>query len=826
MNSNGNRFVLLTGDDGLRASGNGCAWDAGQGAHEETPGRSQVSSSPSGGLQRSGRFQGAITLQRQDQPRLPQLGSAAALALWQSATPLVQDDHGQLGRLSDNRQRIQFSLDRQGQTWQTLLAERDPADGLAADLSALVLDEVDAPAAARFADLHLGGSGLLAAPWSDGAAAHGVTLVHLRRRWQQRLALPQPARRAWVDAQDGIWLLGDDALWLARGGPLPQPYVPQPGRFEPDVVNPDPLRLRWRQPLPPHAGLLGLAASSGRLFVLVRASGGASPRMAVLSRPLSDAADSPWASHSLPATLPLATDIAALDDQRILLLPPLEAGATRQAARDCPLLRLPPGGAPRAHLLPERWPRHSEAAVRFVRHRDNLPRYFSADGVRRLYRLAQARLAASGDALIDAPLDAGSPDTHWDRIYLDACVPPGCRLAVDAWAGDLPVLPAGLPDTWLLPQPALLASPLKSELPFAAQADAAGNGDEGLAQLFEVLLQRPAGAVRELRGRYLRLRLRLQGDGRHSPAVFALRAWHPRFSWQGQYLPEHMRQQQAPDAADTGPANGADLRDRVLASFEGLWTPLEDRIAAAEMLLSPATAPPAQLPVLAELLAQRLPAAWPVARQRRWLASAGARQQRHGTLAALVLALDVLTDGAVRRGQVVPVEHFRLRRTLATVLGIDMDDDAHPLTLGTGRSGNSRVGDTLILSDDSAREFLALFAPEVASAPGDAAVVQRVFDDVARRLTVVLHGPARALARSVAEALPALVPATVVWAVRETDHPFVLGLSPLLGIDTYLETNPPPQPVVLDRSRLGRGDLLRNPVALSPEHALPVLQDE
>ena len=807
MNSNGNRFVLLTGDNGLRASGNGCAWDA---------------------------VQRALTLQRQDQPRLPQLGSAAALALWQAATPRVQDDHGQLGRLSDNRQRILFSLDRQGQTWQTLLAERDPADGLAATLGGQVLDEVDAPAAARFADLHLGGSGLLAAPWSDGAAAHGVTVVHLRRRWQQRLALPRPARRAWVDAQDGIWLLGDDALWLARGGPLPQPYVPQPGRFEPELVNPDPLRLLWHQPLPPHAGLLGLAASSGRLFVLVqvqvRTNAGTSPRMAVLSRPLTDTPDSAWASHSLPAALPLATDIAALDDQHILLLPPLEAGATRQAARDCPVLRLPPSGAPRGQLLPERWPRHSEAAVRFVRHRDNLPRYLSDDGVRRLYRLAQARFTARGDALIDAPLDAGTPDTHWDRLYLQACVPPGCQLAVEAWAGDLPALPAGLPDSWLLPQPALLASPLQSELPFAAQADAIGNNngnsEPSHVQLFEVLLQRPAGAVRDLRGRYLRLRLRLVGDGRHSPAVFALRAWHPRFSWQGQYLPEHMRQQQAPDAGDTSPANGADLRDRLLASFEGLWTPLEDRIAAAELLLSPATAPPAQLPVLAELLAQRLPAAWPVARQRRWLASAGARQQRHGTLAALVLALDVLTDGAVRRGQVVPVEHFRLRRTLATVLGINMDDDTHPLTLGTGRSGNSRVGDTLILSDDSAREFLALFAPEVAAAPGDAAVVQRVFDDYARRLTVVLHGPARALTRSVAEALPALVPANVVWAVRETEHPFVLGLSPLLGIDTFLETTPAPQPVVLDRSRLGRGDLLRNPVALSPEHALPVLQDE
>ena len=70
--------------------------------------------------------------------------------------------------------------------------------------------------------------------------------------------------------------------------------------------------------------------------------------------------------------------------------------------------------------------------------------------------------------------------------------------------------------------------------------------------------------------------------------------------------------------------------------------------------------------------------------------------------------------------------------------------------------------------------------------------------------------------------LPALVPATVQWAIRSSEHPFVPGLSPLLGIDTWLEASPPARPVVLDRTRLGRGDLLHNPVALDPEHAVPI----
>ncbi|WP_407279206.1 hypothetical protein U5817_24800 [Aromatoleum evansii] len=806
MNSNGTRFLLLDGAADFRNASRQCSWDV---------------------------EQRAFTLTRQDAPRLPQMPPARARELLAAAMPLILDDHGQLGRLSADGLRFECALRWPASApadWQPVLAALDDAETGAPDLEALVLDPVDAPAG-RFTDVAFGGSGLVALPWSDGGVTNGLTAVHLRRRWQTRCTLPFAPRRACVEATTGadrVWLLGETRLGLAVGAPLPQPYVGRPERFEPLQANPDPLRLLWDVDLPAHGGLLGLAADDERLYVLCETTDSTTdaPRMQVFTRALAAGPTEDFRIHRLPDNLPLATDLAAIGDGRFLLLLPFEEGAERGKRRDCPLFALPDDDeATAAELLAERWPRRSEAplpaAVRFVRHRDGAPRTLTEDGPIRLYRLAQAHFAPRGTVTLTEILDSAMPDTLWDRLCLDACVPPGCRIDFAVQAGDDR---DDLPDEWIAqPQPVL--TPHASELPFAPGRAPQGEDHAGHAGLYELLLQRSNGAVREVRGRYLRLRITLHGDGRHSPAIFALRVYYPRFSWQTHYLPDHFQQQERPlplEDADPITANGADFRERLLASFEGLLTPLEDRIAASEILLDPAATPSERLPWLAGLLGTTLPRHWPDARRRRWLAAQGAMLQTHGSYRGLLLALDILTDGAVARGAVIPVEHFRLRRTMATILGIDMDDRDHPLTLGTGLSGNSIVGDSLILSDDQSREFLALFAPEVAERKGEAEVVARFFDEASRRMTVILHGPAKRLAAVVRDALPSLVPATVQWAIRTSDHPFVLGLSPLLGIDTWLETQPPPRPVVLDRTRLGRGDLLHNPVALDPEHAVPI----
>jgi phage tail-like protein len=324
-----------------------------------------------------------------------------------------------------------------------------------------------------------------------------------------------------------------------------------------------------------------------------------------------------------------------------------------------------------------------------------------------------------------------------------------------------------------------------------------------------------------MRGRFLQLKVQMNGDGRHTPAIHSIRAYIPRFSWQQQYLPSHFHQQQRPVIGDHRPANGADFRERMLSAFEGMLTPIEDRVAASELWVDPQSAPAFQLQRLADILGVELPVHWPLQRQRDWLAFTGQLQRQRGTMAGLCLALDIATDGGVSRGEVIPVEHFRLRRTLSTILGLDLSDEQHPLTLGTGQSGNSIVGDSLILSTDNAREFLALLAPElVKDNAEDKRIVAEFFDRYSHRITVILHGPAAQQQANVSRILQQQLPAHLQWTIKLSDYAFVPGLSPLLQIDSYLQRTPAWKKLILDRIHLGRDSVLQNAIALAPELAM------
>ncbi|GGO76206.1 hypothetical protein GCM10011348_02860 [Marinobacterium nitratireducens] len=743
----------------------------------------------------------ALTLAQNQSLRLPAGDAAAAIAAWQASTPMAVDAYYQVARLGADATAVEFNS---GRGWMTL------KDG--------TLNALSAPAG-TLRDLSLNREGRLAAPFSNDVDEHGLLLFHLRRRWQTLCSLPVAPRRAWVDADNGIWCIGADRLMRCTGEPLPLSYAPQDDRFEPLTTNPGALGLAWQQPLPAGWEALAICGDEQRVYMLVHDGAG---NQRILARARSPIADRPLQHFTLDQEAPFAVDLALAAPGRLAALAPRQADDGEFRHRDCPVLALYPGSTEaggEARLIRERYPMLSLAVPRFASCADGQLRYQAQPDPdypdfdprpRELHALRQPRYHLEASALLQEVMDSGAPNTLWHRVYLDACIPPGCSIGLAARVYDSPDQRGSAE---LVEQPAPAWNPLPSELAFQ---QALSGHEPGRRGLFELLLQRPSGPVRRLAGRYLQLQIRLQGNGRTTPVLHAIRVYQPRFSYQEAYLPELYRQelQFDPDNA-SGPANGADTRERLLATFEGVLTPIEGRIAASDQLLHPDSAPPQNLKWLARSLGTELPGHWPLPRQRRWLKQATLIQQYKGTLPAVNLALDILTDGGVQRGEVVVLENFRLRRTLATILGRNMDDAEHPLTLGTGMSGNSIVGDSLILSDMNAREFLALFAPELATEE-EARAVEAFFERYGHRVSVLLHGRAREQRGAVETMLREQLAAHLQWRIIETEQPFILGTSPLLGVDTYLERQPDAAPVILDQTRIGQEGLLHNPAAFSP----------
>lgn len=668
-----------------------------------------------------------------------------------------------------------------------------------------------------------------------------IELVDLRRRFAPlRLELPalpdgerfRPHRLA-CDAAGGRYALDRAHRRLARIAGTPWPdraaVAYDPGTFRPAPENGDAPRIvLLPAALPAQLRPIALAASAeGRLAVSAWGEGGALSVML-----LAPGTQAPGLPQRL-AGAEHAHALAWLDEARIAL-------------RVCDLdevlvydLDVPPGPEDRAGLLPagRRYPAADAAPGPFVAGQNwppqlPLARPVPAPGggdpdpalrfARALVPLAWRAFLGRGSAR-GLSQDSGELDFCWHRLYLEAVIPPGCGVLIELdagddagepaaarwhphWFGDLgaaPELPADAPRGHWLAEP--------SELPHRAglldcppQPQRCG--------LFGVLVQRAGMRLRALRGRHLRLRATLFGNGRATPEVAAVRVWGERFSYVRRYLPELYRDEQVFEREATGAATPHDFLERFVQLFEGWLTPLEDRIADARVLSDPHSVPDAWLPWLAGWTGERFPGRLPAARQRDWLDRAPELRRLRGTLAGLELALDLATGGLVARGAIVVLEDFRLRRTLATLLGIDLERADDPLLPGLVVSGNSFVGDTLVLGDaDDAQaraEFLALFG-EGTDTEAERLTVASVFERTAHRATVLVHeGLDDALRALVASVAQELAPAHVLLKVIAAREPLLVGVAALVGADTYLRAPRLAQPARIERSAIGLGDRL------------------
>ncbi len=226
--------------------------------------------------------------------------------------------------------------------------------------------------------------------------------------------------------------------------------------------------------------------------------------------------------------------------------------------------------------------------------------------------------------------DGAVPQCVWDRLRLDATIPPGASVTIEARAADEKVGPRHARHCL---GGATRPGPLAERPRVAGQARhrrdrhrrrAAGKGS------WDLLLQ-------NVTGRYAQLRITLSGDERVTPRLRALRLWYPRFSWVQRFLPGVYREEPA----------SASFLERFLANFEGIETGIEDRIAGAEALLDPRTAPAELLEWLSSWYEVALDPSWDERRRRLFIAHAAGFFGWRGTIRGLLLALKLALDTKV-----------------------------------------------------------------------------------------------------------------------------------------------------------------------------------
>src|ERR1700752_2858970 len=282
---------------------------------------------------------------------------------------------------------------------------------------------------------------------------------------------------------------------------------------------------------------------------------------------------------------------------------------------------------------------------------------------RRPRYVAEATLETPLKTALDKPyFDSGEPDCVWHRIMLDAHIPP--ETTIEIWSReaneeiDLQLLP------WQR-EPAPYLRGDGSELPFlrASQSTTcAGVQKQKIgAGTWELLFQRA-------RGRFLQLRIRLKGDERSTPRLRALRASFPRFSYLSNYLPGVYRED----------SQSASFLDRFLSNVEGLYTSLEDKIAAAQILFDVRSAPRDVLDWLAGWFGVALDPSWDEAKRRMFIAHAMDFFQYRGTIRGLTMALHLALDQCAderifaeskRQEEIRIVEKYRSRTLPGVIFG-------------------------------------------------------------------------------------------------------------------------------------------------------------
>ena len=690
-----------------------------------------------------------------------------------------------------------------------------------------------APGQPEITDLAMGYDGVLYI-----AAGGSLIMVDQRHRWPNytltvadfsfwRLAaLPEGGVLALDRSKPQ---LGKVAGMPLQAGPVD---TPDPGVLQPCQANPNPPRMVSRFALPVAETFVAIApmdmTAQPAQFVVMSWLANSAANQAAYIRIFNETALSGTPLQLGGVRLPYA--IAWLGDQKLAALATNLNEALIYDLADAGDKLIPAG---ETYIL------SANNVGPMVHGFNSPPNYANAAGASPimlpLLPLSLNSLAPAGASNPTGPaiIDSGTAQCVWHRMFIEAIVPPRCGALIWLTAsdslGDLfnpafqwypHILGAAdlnaIPPAMLAGAPTAVWQSIPTEVAFAPTL-LKGNPIENTQGLFMVLVQRANKVVRNLSGRYLGVRIHLNGDGRNSPQIAGMRVYGPRFSYVQKYLPAIYREAKFPPAAD---ANGActrrDFLERFVTLFESQCTRIEDRIANAYLLMRPESAPDDSLDWLGGWIGIK-PGGYPPHRKRARIEATPSLYQWRGTAKGVTQALDVATNGACARGAIIVIEDFRLRHIFATILGADLSIQNNPLLPGYSSSGNSIVGDTLFLGDPRMQaELQALYETDL-NIPGSAQAVQNFYDQLAFRMTVFVHNQVENvnlnLVRRIVEAEK---PAHVQAFVKVATQPFMIGLASLLGVNTYLGPDAPANQVTVGVSDVGRYDIVIEMPSLDP----------
>ena len=357
------------------------------------------------------------------------------------------------------------------------------------------------------------------------------------------------------------------------------------------------------------------------------------------------------------------------------------------------------------------------------------------------------------NAIPGQPFDSQLPGCVWHRLLLDALVPTGTSLAVQARASDDPVLLTQSP--WLS-QPAPYQRSDGPELPWYDPWTDLRAPDGSL----------PAGtgtfelAFQQVTGRYLQIQLILQGGGRTSPAVRSLRAWYPRFSYPEHYLPAVYLE----DAAPYG------FLERFLANFEGFYTVTEERIEHSSLLLDARTVPAENLAWLASWFEMVLDPQWTQAKQRFLIRNVDRFYRCRGTPGGLMAIL-------------------------LTYLSPEPDDSVFD---SSGAAASLRIVERFLTRNGGGAAY-----GDPAATAGSGSEADRVAAAAHRFDVLVPAGLSSDQLAMVDRIVAASKPAHTACTVRGYYDLFIVGQA-RLGIDTQLGTGPSFSPMLLGQEYLAQ----------------------